>query len=174
MLPIVAPDQEDVPRPDEPWKYPYVAAVLDFGSNIRIMIRKDDSYAVGYQIAPTIGISSSDPTAMGFLDDFCRTNGVQFSIHDRERERGTTYRLDINRRESIDRFLRLVYPYLVVRYEVATIMLEDLLPGLEENLHGSEEGFIELMEHVDTIRDDTRSRSDAKYSADWFREEWGV
>ena len=168
---VTQSDTDQIERPAEPWQYPYVAAVVDFGSNIKMNIRKDDEARVGYYIVPDIEFNHTNPAVIGFLDEFCREHG----LNPRMRERpGNNYRLDVSRRDDIGDLLRLVEPYVIGRYDVVSILIEDLLPGLDNRLHSSEEGFVELMGYVDQIREQTASSKTPQYDQDYFRDKFGV
>lgn len=167
---MTQPDTDQIERPAEPWQYPYVAAVIDFGSNISITIRVDDEARVGYQIEQSIHINNTNPAVIGFLDEFCRNHG----LNPRVREREQNIRIEIARRDDIRDLLRLVEPYVIARYEPVSVLLNDLLPGLDDRLQSSEEGFVELMRYVDEIRSNTKAKNDPKYTAHYFRDEFDL
>jgi hypothetical protein len=161
---------KEIDWPDEPWKYPYVAAVVDFGSNLQIVVRSVEEARVGYTISPQIRFHHTDPAVLGFIDEFCTNHGV----NPRLREKGTTYRLEINRRDDLETLLLLVQPYVLARAEASMILLEDLIPGLNEGLQGNEEGFCKLMGYVDEVRSHTVTRQEPKYTEDYFRSDFGL
>lgn len=163
-----APNERD--RPDEPWKYPYVAGVLDFGSNFRVRVTKDDGARFGHVIHLQIHIENTQPVVMGFLDEFCMNHGIE----PRVREREENFRLELSKRDDVRDFLRLIRPYILVRAEAVEVALEDLIPGLENRLGSTEEGFLELMGYVDEIRSHTTQRSEPKYTQDYFRNEFNL
>lgn len=156
-------------RPAESWKYPYVAGVVDMGSSLTVNVAKDDNTRVGYIIGHKVEITSTDPTVLGFIDEFCDEHGIQPLL----KEDDKTYRLTINRRDDLELFFRLVQPYLLQRHEQTEILLNDLLPGLNEGKPSTEGGFYEMMEHVEAIRElgNTRTR---KYDREYFAEEWNM
>lgn len=160
-------DSGEIERTDEPWKYPYVAGVMDFGSNLQIQMDKDSGSRFGVRIVPTIHINHTEPAVLGFLDEFCMNHGVE----PRLREREHNFRLEISKRDDIRDFLRLIQPYVLGRAEAVEILLEDLIPGLEGGLGSTEDGFLELMGYVDEIRSHTTQRSEPKYTQDYFRNE---
>ena len=167
---VTQPETEQIERPAEPWQYPYVAAVVDFGSNFILDIVIEDKARVGYQISPKIFINHTNPSVIGFLDEFCQNHG----LHPRYRERDQNIRLEVARRDDIGDLLSLVEPYIIGRYEAVSIMLNDLLPGMDNRLQSSEEGFVELMGYVDQIREQTASSKTPKYDQDYFRDEFDL
>lgn len=161
---------DEIERTDEPWKYPYVAGVLDFGSNFQVRVKGESGARFGYLIHIQIFIESTQPVVMGFLDEFCMNHGIE----PRVREREHNFRMEIAKRDDVRDFLRLIQPYLIARVEPVQIVLEDLIPGLEDRLGSTEEGFLELMSYVDEIRSHTASRRDPKYTEDYFRNEFNL
>lgn len=156
-------------RPAEGWKYPYVAGATDLGSNLKLSVVKASDRAVGYAIQPGIYFSSQDKPFLGFLDEFCAQHDLEPTL----RETDTSHRIEISRREDLETFLRLIRPYVIARHDEVEILLKNLLPGLEMGKASSKEGFYQLMEYVDEIRELTRG-SGAKYDQAHFRDEWNM
>jgi hypothetical protein len=67
-------------------------------------------------------------------------------------------------------------PYLVTEYESSVIMIEQILPRIEDGLHTEKQGLYELMEFADMVREtNPRRRSpELKYDQDYFAEAWSV
>jgi hypothetical protein len=168
MLDVMSVNEPE--RPAEGWKYAYVAGVFDFGTNLSISVQKSGSHKVGYQIQVKLEFSNSDKAALGFLDEFCETHGIDTRFRSLE----NSYRLEVGNRDDIELFLRLVQPYVIARHGVVEILLKNLLPGLELGKASSKEGFYELMEYVDEIRSQTSGRSNPKYDQAHFQNEWGM
>ena len=118
-----AEDAETIERPDEPWKYPYVAGIVDFGSNLFVRVSDVDDAKVGYRINAQLQISSPDQTSMGFLDEFCQNHRLRPRLATEEYEGGERYRLDIARRDDLRRFILLIEPYLIHRQPVAVVLI---------------------------------------------------
>ena len=157
-------------RPDEPWKYPYVAGIMDFGSNLQARVKKESGARFGHLIHVQIHIESTSPVVMGFLDEFCINHGIE----PRVREMEHNFRLEIAKRDDVRDFLRLVQPFVIPRAEPIKIILDDLIPGLDNRLGNTEDGFLELMGYVDEIRSHTASRREPKYTQDYFRDEFNM
>jgi hypothetical protein len=162
--------EEQIERPDEAWKYPYVAAVVDFGTNLQVKVEKVNDAAVGYRITPLIYISHPDKLQLGFIDEFCENHGIT----PRLRETSTTFRLEIARRDDLRDFLWLVRPYLIARDQPVSILLDRLIPGLEDRKHSDKLGFVQLMHYVDKIREHTHGQGEPKYTEGYFRDEWNI
>lgn len=161
---------EEIDRPAEPWQYPYIAGALDWGANFKTRVISENGNAVRYTIIPQIMIESTDSAVLGFLDEFCLEHGM----NPRLREKEHNYRLEINRRDDVETLLRLLEPFVVSRRPEVEIVLEDLIPGLNERKHTTEEGFVKMMGHVDEIRKHTVQRSEPKYTQDYFRQQFNL
>ena len=146
-----------------------MAAVLDYGSNFQVKVAKSSSHSVGYKIGIEIHVSTKHPTAMGFLDEWCETHGLNHTV----REWSDKLRLEVARREDVERLLRLVRPYLIARYEASELILTELIPALNERLPSTKEGFIETMDTVDEIRNHLKD-ANSKYDVDYFWNEWDM
>jgi|APHM01.1.fsa_nt_gi hypothetical protein len=163
----------DIERPAEPWTYPYVAGALDFGGSITNQVSKAEDTRVGYSIVPAIKFHKTNPTVLGFLDEFCQEHNLKPGFRDEP----TNYVLRIGRRADIEKLLRLVEPYMIAKVEPAMILLNEILPGLNDRRHSSKKGFIELMGYVDDVKrcsEATDKLSDAKYTQEYFRDEWDM
>jgi hypothetical protein len=161
---------DDVDRPAPTWKYAYVAAAIDFGGNFAMMITTSEGSAVGYFIQPQLRITNTSQTALGFIAEFCDQHEIDTQLSE---NRGS-YRVAIGKRDDLTKMLKLVRPYVVAKHNAVEIMLKNLLPGLELGKASSKEGFVQLMQYVDQIREDTPTRSEPKYTEDYFREEWDL
>ncbi|TQQ81889.1 hypothetical protein [Halonotius roseus] len=162
--------ESETERPSEPWKYPYVAGLIDGGSNLTVTVKKAEDTRVGYSIVIQLRVSNTDPTMLGFLDEFCSEHGLEPVT----RDSGDTFVLSINKRDDLLELLRLVEPYLIDRFPEAEILMNDLLPGLKAGKGSSKEGFYELMEYVDAIRAETNAGSNPKYDQAYFESEWDM
>jgi hypothetical protein len=156
-------------RPLQGWKYAYVAGVIDFGSNLKVRVRKVGDRKVGYAIEPSMEIRNRNRAAMGMIDEFCEQHGMNPTLRT---DRGSNA-VNISKRDDLELILRLVRPFLIAKHEPAEILLEDVIPGLKAGKTASEEGFYELMEAVDKYRDLTY-KDDEKYDQAYFREEWNM
>jgi hypothetical protein len=157
-------------RPLENWKYPYVAGAVDFGSHLAMKVNKASDTSVGFRIAPELYFSNSDETVLGFLDEFAEDHDLEPRFYDTS----SSYQLRFTKRGDVEKMFRLVRPYLLARHNEAEILIKNLIPGLEMGKASSREGFYQLMEYVDQIREETQAGSDVKYDQAYFREEWGM
>jgi hypothetical protein len=179
MAQQLQPRGEDNPDVEEN-EIAHLAGVLDAVGTVTVHVSKNDKYSIGYQYQAVVRIirpmDDSDPI-MGKLMAYCDELGVRTSIseksHGPDRD-SQSYELHIKNPDSIRRFLEPMVPYLVTKYEPVVIMLEQIVPRLEDGLHRNKEGFYELMEFADMIREDNRRGTELKYTQSYFEDEWSI
>lgn len=146
----------------------YVAGVLDSRSSIRVNVRKEDSYSLGFVIQPTIEVRRNRPELVELLAMWGDSIGIQSQYG----EDGKGYRWTVNRREDVKTVLELLEPFLLVQDNVAGIILDEIIPRLDEQKHTTKEGFMELMEYVEAARETIESPGSTKYNRAFFEKEW--
>lgn len=155
---------------DEELTKAYLGGLLDGSGSITVAVRKSQDYAFGFYIEPELTLNKSKPYSVQIIDDWAASNGIYGSAGEYE----DRYQFRMNRARDIARLLEILRPYIQDRREIVDLMLEDILPLLQESYHlESKENFIEVVEMVDTLKElsvSTKKRS--KYTADYFREEW--
>jgi hypothetical protein len=165
------PDVEDI-------DIAHLAGFLDGTGKITAHVSKNKKYSIGYEIQPLVKFirpSSEDP-ALGKLMEYCDENGVRYGVSERSQAPDREHRkseLIIKRPDSIMRFLEPMLPYLTSQYPKAIVMLEQIVPRIEDEVHHEKEGFYELMEFADMIREGGRGGK-LKYTQEYFADEWSV
>lgn len=169
------------PIPDvEDTEIAHIAGVLDAVGTVSVHVSKNDKYSIGYQFQGVVRIirpmDDNDPI-MGKLMAYCDEEGVKYSVSEKSHgpnRDSQSYELMVKNPDSIRRFLEPMLPYLVTQYEKAVVMLEQIVPRLEDGLHREKSGFYELMEFADMIRQDNRRGTELKYTQQYFEDEWSV
>lgn len=169
MNKVMAKREGELERPAEPWKYVYLASAIDFGSNLKVSVTKSKSAVVGYQVKPRLYVSNRHKQTLHFIADFCE----QHSIATKIRKHHESYRVKITNRNDIRKLLELVEPYLISRHKPAMLIVEELIPIINNGLKTQQE-FIEAVKVADEIRELTSSRGTAKYDEQYFRNEWDL
>jgi len=159
----------------------HLAGVLDAAGTVTVRITKNKRYSIGYQYSAIVELSrpaNDDDPLLGKLLAYCDEYGARYKLSEQSGGDGESksYRWRCNSPDNIGRFLDPLLPYLVTEYESAVIMIEQIVPRMEDGLHTEKEGFYELMEFADAVRDSNpRSRRrDLKYDQDYFAEAWSV
>lgn len=160
----------------------HLAGVLDAAGTVMVHVTKNKRYSIGYQYSAVVKISrpaNDDDPLLGKLLAYCDENGVRYKLSkdsNKEDSDSKSYRWVCNKPDDIERFLEPLLPFLVSEYESAVIMIEQIIPRMKDGLHTEKEGFYELMEFADTVRESNpRRRSPGlKYDQDYFAETWSV
>lgn len=166
------PDVEDT-------EIAHLAGLLDAVGTVTVHVSKNDKYSIGYQFQAVVRIirpMDDDDPLLGKLMAYCDENGIKYSISEKSHgpdKDSKSYEWFCKNPESIRRFLEPMLPYLVTQYEKVVVMLEQIIPRIEDGLHREKEGFIELMEFADMIRDSRRG-TEVKYTKGYFEEEWSI
>lgn len=170
-------DRGEQTFPMEETQTAHLAGVFDSIGGISIKISKNDGYNLGYTYQPILRLGrpkdDGDPL-MGKLMQYCEDNHVRYSISEKEKAGNNRHLWTCKRKDAIENFLEPMLPYLVTHYESAVLMLEQVLPRIRDDRHLDKEGFYELVELADKIRENNRKGADPKYTAEYFRDEWSL
>jgi len=166
---VTEKQEQEVERPLEQWKYAYVAASVDFGGNIASGIQKAPSNKLNYAILPMLRISNPRQSPILVIDNFCQQHNITVNI----RAKSQGYIAQITKRSDIIHFCNLVRPYLLGQVEPVGMLIDDLIPILQDGIESKQE-FVEAVKIVDRINEVKSNHSSRKYSADYFREEWDL
>jgi len=157
----------------------HLAGVFDAVGGITVNVIHDTDYRLDYTIQPMLRLlrpDENDPL-LGKLMAYCDENAIKYSIseksHGEERE-STSVEWLVKNPESIRQFLEPMLPYLVTQYEKAVVMLEQIVPRIEDGLHREKSGFLEIMEFADMIRQSNRRGTELKYTREYFEDEWSI
>jgi hypothetical protein len=157
----------------------HLAGVFDGAGTLSIHIAKDDSYRIGYKFTAMARMNrpanNNDPV-MGKLMAFCEEYGVSHKLNEVESDRfaSKSYEWICQKPDSLERFLEKLAPYFVTHYERTVLMLEEIIPRMQDGLHTEKAGFLELMEYADAIRSSYSRNKDLQYDKDYFEELWSV
>ena len=158
----------------------HLAGVLDATGTVTVRVTKNKRYSIGFQYSAVVELSrpaNDDDPLLGKLLAYCDEYGARYKLSEAVNENGSkSYRWVCNSPDNIERFLEPLLPFLVTEYESAVIMIEQIIPRMNDGLHTEKEGFYELMEFADVVRDSNprNRRSDLKYDQDYFAEAWSV
>jgi hypothetical protein len=150
----------------------YLAILFDTVGTIRMKIKKRDSYAVGYSLRPQLRISrpNSRQAVIDALATYCEDNEIHYRIE--ERTSRESVRLVVSGIKNTKQLLTAFRPDMVQQADAVGIMLDEIIPSLEANKHGTREGMLEVMASVDRLRATLRRDEDRKYDRAYFESEW--
>jgi hypothetical protein len=157
----------------------HIAGFFDAAGNVSISIFKDAEYGLGYGLQPKLELRrpSEDDPMLGKLMEYCDDEGVRFSISEVSQgtdEESPRIVWTVKDPDSIERFLRPLMEYLVTNYFRAELMLEVVLPAIEQDQHRTEQGFYELVGVAEKLREGKRLTTEPKYTQEYFEDEWSV
>ncbi len=126
-------------------KKAYFAGFLDGDGSIYVQLKPNPTYKYGYQVAPYIVLFQSQKGKSNF-EKLCSVIGLGYT---RERRDGIMEYI-IGRNDEIRKFLAMVKPYVLLKTEQVSLMLQ-ILDAKEkvENL----EDFKVLAKLVDRFRE---------------------
>jgi len=150
----------------------HLAGLFDGAGSVTVHIGKDESYPLDYRYQPAIRLyrAKTDEAMLGKLDAYCEDYGVQYHLNDKDE----TVMFEVSNLDSIQRFLEPILPWLVTHHQDARLMVEEILPAIEENRHKTKDGFYELAGYADTLRGGPGKGRKAKYTQKFFKEKWEI
>jgi len=146
----------------------YVAGVIDSNNAITVSTRKDANMAMGYSLSCHIDFSKRNIEIIETVDSWAEERNIETNLTV-EPER-TIFR--INRRDHLERFLKLLYPYLIVYKDAAEIVIDDIIPMMNNREHQTKHGFYKAVGYAEQVRELT-NKPDLKYDQEYFEELWG-
>jgi hypothetical protein len=145
----------------------HIAGYIDGAGSILISISKDDTYSTGYQLRPIVRVNTGkESPMMGKLMDYSETVGANYTLT----ETDTHVRFVAKNAESIKQFLEPISEYLVQKYFHADVMTGVVVPAYLNQDHLTEEGFYELVEIADRLREGQPELRESKYTREYFDE----
>jgi len=120
---------------------------------------------------------AQDKTMIGDIFDSYNNNfDFNYSVSVRENKEPhhkPTVKMSVNKREHIKNFLAPLLPMLKEKQEQAIIMLREIIPRMERDMHLNKEGFIELMKWKELLdREKPMRNEDRKYTVEYFQDLW--
>lgn len=149
----------------------HLAGVFDAAGNLTVHIAPRDGYELGYEYRPLVRLNRNkkDSALIGKFDHYAQEQGIHPSIEEKENH----LEYEVYGPENIRAFLEPLLPHLVSKYELTLLMVDEILPAVEENEHLTKQGFYDLMGPADVIRKETTHGPDPKYTQEYFADEFG-
>lgn len=160
----------------------YLAGFTDGDGHIRVKTTVDKSYKIGFRLRPEYNLDNCSAQMMNDIYNRLKELGFKPNraiIKTPSRTRPTwrpICQIRISRRSLVKRFCRMILPYLHLYSPKRTqigILLDEIIPRLEQGVHSTKEGFIEVMHYVDKMNQ-LKGGKRGKYSEQYFRQLWGV
>ncbi|ACM57225.1 LAGLIDADG family homing endonuclease [Halorubrum lacusprofundi] len=155
---------------EEHWMW-YLTGMVDSVGVFSGKIKKDDEFSIGYRFTPTLSISRNEKkeVVLGMVDEYCEDHGV---IYRTENRTNGSSQIIIYQPESIKRFIEPIFSGLIQQQDEAEIMLDEILPMVEDGKHTTKRGMFEIAGHLDTLRESVFRGKKGKYTQGYFGHEW--
>lgn len=155
------------------WRTPYIASLVDNHAGIVVTVAKRSESRIGFGIQIQCRIKLSAKDALEILTEFCEEHDIAYRVDTDRETTYNSYQLVVSRRDSVQAFLQLVSPYLVVRDEAVSLLCETIIPRLNNGDHREKQSFLSLMKDIETFREKVGRANRAKYDLEFFQDEWG-
>lgn len=149
----------------------WVGGFVDGEGSIRLEIGTTNT-GIGYRVIPIVQVKQKDRTSITVLEEYCEYVGANSNVIENKSK-------DINvficeGQSNVKSFLKPIRRQFVVKRGEVDIMLDDILPHLEDGNHHDRRGFIRLMEMSDRLNEHKGAGSDRKYTLAYFENKWGM
>lgn len=150
----------------------YLAGVIDTGATFKLKIKPDERYAIGYHAYPLVMLTRFDveDAVLDRLEAYCEAQGVTYRRI--ERSDRDSQRFTVTGVENMKSFLGPLLEYLDQQHRQVETMLDDIVPLLESNDGLTRADLYALAGYAETLRETNRGRTPAKYTQEFFAEEW--
>jgi hypothetical protein len=147
----------------------YVAGIFDAKTALKAGPRKDTHYKLDFTITLQLKVTSKNSLIISVVEKWMNQYDISPIIQPRE----STTRLEVTSTEDMKTILEAVEPHLLVQYEQAHIMLNEIIPSIEDGEHRkNKQKFLELVELTERIKELNETWSDRKYDSDYFQDLW--
>ena len=146
----------------------YVAGVIESSDGITIATKKSRNTAIGYTIEIQMRFSKRNGGVVRAVSEWCEEREIETDITVEE----NTTRFRIGVRDDLERFLKLLYPYLIIYKDAAEIVIDDIIPMMNNREHQTKHGFYKAVGYAEQVRELT-NKPDLKYDQEYFEELWG-
>jgi hypothetical protein len=146
----------------------YIAGVIDATGNINAGVDKSDDYSIGFSYRVYLSVTKTDEKIINVLKEFCETLELEPTV----RNYKGNLQFRISKRDDLEIFFREIQPYLYAKERDAEILLEEIIPGLNNHLHTTKEGMVELAEKTEAMP--TQEGRSRKYNSERLRSELGI
>ena len=149
----------------------YVAGIFDAEGSIQTSISPSEYGDVSYNVGTRadIGLGEFPDTLQEVISEYCNTVNVDENYYDKNG--GDMIRMMITGRDDVYRFLEGIQPYSIIKQPQIEIMLNSIIPMMEEGMHLNKKGFLEMMEKVDEMNS-YKGGNRGKYTLEYFEDEW--
>jgi hypothetical protein len=154
------------------WRTPYIAGLVDNHAGVVVTVAKRPDSRIGFGIQIQCRIKLSAKEGIEVLTRFCEDYDIEYRVDNDRETTYDSYQFVVSRRDSVQTFLQLVVPYLVVRDEAADLLSEKIIPRIKDGDHRKKQSFLSLMKDIETFREKVGRANRAKYDLEFFQNKW--
>jgi hypothetical protein len=156
-----------------------MAGLFDAEGSIILAPSTSSNVNLNYQFLPRLKMEQVQDKTM--LEDIFESYNdyIEFDYnlrknkHENDPNRQPTVEAYIDPKRDIRNFLAPLLPMLKEKQEQAIIMLREIIPRMERDVHLTKEGFIELMKWKELLdREKPMGNEDRKYTVEYFQDLW--
>jgi len=151
-----------------------VTGTLDAEGWIGVKISPDSGYRVDYRLQPRVQISqSSQDRLMDALCAYCDARGVNCHVTSLkyDDDRTDQYVWGVQGISTTRGLLTPLRDQFIVKREQVDLFLDEIIPRLEDGVHHTKEGFLEVMYYIDRFNL-YKGGSRGKYTLNYFEDLW--
>lgn len=149
----------------------YVSGLFDGGVNVTLRIKSDEMTPCGYRFSPGLRFETDDsPELVGVLAEFSER-------HDVFHEAGQTkegFVWFVTGTDRVKILLEKIEDEVYIASDDIELMLDEIIPRLENDVHHTEEGILELMEYVEQLEWRKKSVQFNHHTRESLEEEFDV
>jgi len=156
-----------------------MAGLFDAEGSISLSATSDQMCRLNHRLGPRVRMAQVQDKTM--LEDIFDSYSDYIEFDYNLREKSYENRLNaqptveayICSRKDIKNFLAPLLPKLKEKQEQAIIMLREIIPRMERDIHLNKEGFIEMMKWKELLdREKPMGNEDRKYTVEYFQDLW--
>jgi hypothetical protein len=156
----------------------YVAGFFDGEGGINIVVtKKKKKYALDYDVGLKLDLHQGERENSDVLQDlknwFEDEKGYKKFRFNYKASKHCTVLTNTNRKEVLH-FCRQIKPHIIVKDKEIELILEKLVPILEENRHLEKSGFIEVIKIKEKMSKLRSNSNNLKYDVEFFEQLWDI
>jgi hypothetical protein len=155
-----------------------MAGFFDAEGSIKFDIQTDTTHKLEYSCRPNLmaGQNENRTILEKIFETYCSFLNISYTDYRRKAEssdRNPSIECRVYGSNNIRKFLTPLLPLLYEKRRQAVIMLRELLPRYEDDVHLTKEGFIEMMKWKGELdREKPMGDDDRKYTVEYFEDLW--
>jgi hypothetical protein len=156
------------------WITPYVAGLIDNHASLVVSISRASNRQLGYRPKQELRYKHEKRAVFDVLEQYCTDHSIDPRITEREGEAYQRYKFVLGSRSDIVDFLAPLRPYLLNQETAVTLLIESLIPGLNNGAHTERGSFLAWVRTLELFQEASGRANRAKYDLEYFCNEWEI